>query len=117
MVTGGTETGTITVVKVDAFGQIVEISYIGPDPIEGRNIGRLVGWHESFLNNACFTFECGQISDWIVFFRQPWASLIYHDNFTAFAGGLKDVLQFDKGMFLLNDKLLEVAETCKDDGK
>ena len=93
----------------------MEISYCGQFPIEGRNIGRLVGWHESYLNSACFTYECGQISDWIAFFREPWANIIYHDNFTTFAHTLKDTLQFDKGMFLLQDKVLEIAETCKDD--
>jgi len=95
---------------------VCEIAYIGNEIVEGRNIGRLVGWHESYLNNACFTYECGHIFDWIQFFREPWASFLYHDNFTSFAGVLKESLQFDKGMFMLQDKILEVAQTCLDDG-
>ena len=116
MVTGGPETGSVCVVKVDVFGLIVEIAYLGAERLEGRNVGRLVGWHESFLNNACFTYECGQVADWVQFFREPWAALLYHDNFTAFAGSLREALQVDKGMFLINDKILEVAQTCSDDG-
>jgi hypothetical protein len=97
------------------LGQVVEISYCGYEPVEGRNLSRLVGWHEWYLNSACFTYECGQISDWISFFHEPWATIIYHDNFTSFASLLKDSLQYDKGMFLLQDRILEVAESCKDD--
>jgi hypothetical protein len=116
MVTGGPETNRICVVKTDPFGLVVEITYIGTEEVEGRNIGRLVGWHESYLNNACFAFETGHISDWMEFFRESWASFLYHDNFTSFAGTLKNSLLLDKGTFLLQDELLEIAETCKDDG-
>lgn len=49
-------------------------------------------------------------------FREPWASIIYHDNFTNFAGALRDNLLLDKGMFCLLDKVLEVSQTCTDDG-
>jgi len=116
MVTGGPETDRICVVKTNSLGLVVEISYFGKEIVEGRNIGRLVGWHESYLNNACFSFESGQISDWIEFFREPWCSFIYHDNFTAFAGGVKEFLQEDKGMFTVQDKLVGLASKCKDDG-
>merc|ERR1711871_1657408 len=116
MVTGGPEMNRICVVKTNSLGLVVEISYIGKEIVEGRNIGRLVGWHESFLSNACFSYESGQISDWIEFFREPWCSFIYHDNFTAFAGGVKEFLQEDKGMFTVQDKLVGLASKCRDDG-
>ena len=116
MVTGGPETGRICVVKTDTFGTVVEINYLGLSCVEGRNIGRLVGWHESFLSNASFAFETGQISDWLEYFREPWASFIYHDNFTSFVDALRQSLLRDKGMFLVQDSIMELAQTCKDDG-
>ena len=102
--------------QLDLVGTIVEIAYIGKDPVEARNIGRLVGWHESFLNGAAFSFEGNMIRDWIEYFNEDWVSIIYHDFFTELIGNIRDGLQIDKGMFSILDKIYESAETSEEDG-
>jgi len=103
-------------IQVDSLGMIVEVIYLGIDLIEGRNIGRLVGWHESFLNSASLAFEHGMVSDWIGFFREEWAYLVYHDNFTSLVGSLRDSLQLDKGMFSILDQVFDSARNTPEDG-
>jgi hypothetical protein len=33
--------------------------------LEARNLGRILGWHESYLNSPSEAFEKGLIDDWI----------------------------------------------------
>jgi len=42
--------------ELDQYGMVRKIAYSGHNPVEGRNLGRIVGWHESYLNQALTSF-------------------------------------------------------------
>ena len=42
--------------ELDQYGMVRKMAYSGHNPVEGRNLGRIVGWHESYLNQALTSF-------------------------------------------------------------
>ena len=100
---------------MDSLGIITEIIYIGQEHIELRNYAQLIGWHESYLNNASFTFSSGLVHDWVTFFRDGWANASYHDKFVELASTLRKALEADKTLFTILDKVFETAESSSDD--
>lgn len=83
--------------------------------VEARNLSKLVGWHEAYLNSAAFMFNNGMIRDWVHFFREGWASMIYHDKFAELAERLRTNLATDKGTITTIDQVFEIAENTGDD--
>jgi hypothetical protein len=89
---------------------LTDFVYIGDEPVEVRNLARFVGWHETFLNNAQYSYEVGDVEDWVEFFKEEWAAVMCHDNFPTFVATLRDSLASDKGVFYVMDKLAEMTE-------
>jgi hypothetical protein len=116
MTTGGPGSPRVCTLKTDYYGIVFDMIYIGELPVEERNLGRFVGWHESFLNNAAYSYEQGEVEDWIVYFKEEWATVICHDNFPTLVATLRDVLSTDKGMFYILDKLSDVTESTSEMG-
>ena len=94
---------------------MVEINYLGEDYAENRNLGLLVGMHESFLNSAVYQHGRGYVTDWVEFFRQEWAAAIYQDRFPVLVHALRKSLATDKGMLMILNRVFERAESCTDD--
>jgi len=92
-----------------------QLSIIGKKAIEESNFKRLPGWHESYLNNALYSFGKGLVTDWVEYFRGAWAQPLYHDKFSALARNLARLISLDKGLLVLLDKVLAVAESSIDD--
>ena len=89
--------------------------YVGYDKVEDRNLSCLVGMHESYLNFALHAYENDLIDDWISFFREDWATVLYHDRFAAFLIKVKDQLCLDKGFFTIAEEIHDMASTNNDD--
>ena len=100
---------------MDHLGLILEFSTLGPAHLEERNLGRVVGWHESFLNSAVTQFDGGRVEDWVDFFREPWMTALLHDKFSQLASKLRTSLQTDNGSFVMIEDVLEAAENTNDD--
>lgn len=81
--------------------------YIGVDPIENCEIGRLVGMHEALLNSAIYTYEKALIKDWVIFFRGEWVNALLHEDFNAFRKSVSDSVMGEKFVLSLMDGLSE----------
>lgn len=97
------------------LGTIVEIVFVGRERVEERNLGRLVGWHESYLNSAMVAFENGRVDDWIEFFRDSWITAVLHDKFNDLANSLRCSLQTDNGAFVIVENVIDNAENTSED--
>lgn len=115
MVTGTSETGRITVVKANHLGVITDITCMSEERIEERNLHKLTGIHESFLNFAQYAFNNRYFDDWISFFRQEWATALYYDKFPTFSKLLRSALVTDKGVFSVMEEVISTAERNMDD--
>lgn len=80
-----------------------------------KNLCKLVNYHESFLNSAVYSYENGIVSDWITFLREDWAQILFHDKFKDFVNKLKKMIQNDKGVISIVDKVFEIADSSPDD--
>lgn len=96
--------------KLGNYGVVCGVVYIGEDEVEMRNLSVIAGYHESVLNCAIYTYEKGLIDDWILFFRQPWAGIIYHDKFPLLVERLRTVLTRDGGMMKVMDQVMGFGE-------
>jgi hypothetical protein len=94
---------------------VVEVAYIGTLPIEEKNLSRIAGHHEAYLNSAMYSYENGLVDHWTDFFRQNWATAIFHDRFADLVRDLRDAVQTDKGMLMILDKVFEIADSTEDD--
>lgn len=98
-----------------------QLTYVTSDDDEqknddiARNIGSLVGWHESFLNSATYSFEMGNVIDWIEFFSADWATALKFDRMPAMCDIIRTSVYSDKGMISILDKVMENAESTEDD--
>lgn len=86
---------------------MVELIYVGVDPIRSTQLGRLVGLHEALLNSAIYSFEKALIKDWLAFFRAEWVKAVLHDEFTRFRQTLHDPISGEKFVLSLMDTLSE----------
>jgi hypothetical protein len=94
---------------------VIEFSCLTSSPIEERNIGKIVGWHESFLNCACVAYDSGRVDDWIEFFRDSWVTALLHDKFSQLADRIRVSLRTDNGAFVVIEDVLESAEQTGED--
>jgi len=101
--------------KCNSLGILSRFAYIGSQYIEERNFSNIVGWHDAYLNNASYSYEKGLVTDWISFFRQDWALIVYFDRFTDFANIIRTNLTSDKGMYSILDRVFELADSSSDD--
>jgi len=84
--------------QVDSHGRVASFSYLGSEPVEVSNLCCLVGMQEAYLNSAVAFFNKGMVKDWISFFREDWASALYHDRFHDFCLSLRMGMQDDEGV-------------------
>ena len=110
LLTGDLQSDRMCALKLDPFGVVVEVAYLGKSTVEARNLSKLVGWHESYLNEAIHSYEEGVVTDWIDFFREEWACAIYHDKFGEFVEATRAVLASDKGTYTILDSVVEALE-------
>jgi len=105
-----------TKLVLDVHGRVAELLYIGLEPVEERNLAAVVGLHEAFLRGAKELFEGGAVGDWISFFRQEWATALYHASFKPFLDTLRAMLAEDEGSNDVVDHCLRVLRDRKEGG-
>jgi hypothetical protein len=115
LLTGDLNSERVSVLKLDSLGMVIELVSVGKGDVEAKNLGRLPGWHESYLNGAVVSYEQGLVEDWIDFFRGDWATALFHDAFPELAETLRSSLQSDKYAFSLVDLMLDAADKSSDD--
>ncbi|RHY85826.1 hypothetical protein DYB26_010859, partial [Aphanomyces astaci] len=98
--------------QFDEFGVLATLTYLGTGAVEVSNLQCVVGLHEAYLNCAISSFQQNLVSDWISFFRETWASAIYHDRFQEFCVRLNTALKYDEGIRIVVEAVKRhVAET------
>jgi hypothetical protein len=80
-----------------------------------KNLQCIVNNHESLLNGAVFAFERGDVSNWLSYFRQDWARILFHDKFGELLRSLRRVIKNDKGLLDIIEKVFEIAYSTPDD--
>jgi hypothetical protein len=110
---GKEKTDRSCVLRLDANARLVDFSYFGPTPVEGRNIGCLIGLHASYVNGCASLHQKGGVSDWISFFRSKWAQALYHDRFPQLIEMLRNRLRADDAA----KDVLELMKRALEDGK
>lgn len=113
--TGDAGAENICIVKMDSLGIVVEITCLSTSLLPARNMGSMVGWHESHLNSLVFSFEAGYIPCLLEYFRSGWVSALCHDKFASFVSSLRAELVNDKGMLSILDNVMSVMESTDDD--
>merc|ERR1711871_1266439 len=97
-------------VKLDGHRRVCDVTYLGKGPAEPRNIRRVVGLQEAYVNSCEGAFNNDLVDDWLTFFRQDWALALYHDRFeTNVVCALREKLGSDDGakeICVLLDKAL-----------
>lgn len=99
------------------YGRILSFSYIGKKKIEMKNLRCIVGTHENLLNGAVLAFTKGDVNDWISYFRQDWARILYYDKFVELLRLLQRVVRNDKGLLDVVEKVFEIANSSPDDNR
>jgi len=87
---------------LDRRMRLVRLTYVGTREVAERNLSRLVGFHEAFLNSFRHAHEAGRVDDIINFFNEDWARGLYCQHFEEFysdlhllarnSGELKEIL-------------------------
>lgn len=87
------------------------VTYLGHEIIEAPNLTCLIGRSQTIVNRLCARYDEGAINDMIrlfyfsfpfmnlfplspsfSFFRESWATMLYHDRFPAFLSSLESEL-------------------------
>jgi len=117
LISGDLASDRLTALKVDSLGVLVEICYVGKTEAEAKNLSKLLGWHESYLNAAISSYEEGKVEDWIDFLRGDWATALFHDKFAEYALSVRSALSTDKETFTILDKVLDAIDASTDNEK
>ena len=87
LITGKVKRGNYFRLHVNQYGCVETITCLAkPEVVHVpvSNLLRLYGIHERYLNNLVSRFDEGLISDFFVFFKEPWATAVFHDRFQDF---------------------------------
>jgi hypothetical protein len=117
LISGDIKTDNLCALKLDSFGRVVEICFVGKTLIEHKNVSKFVGMHESFLNSALYSYEEGKIDDWIDWFRGEWSTALFHDKLSLMNSNIRSSLSTDKGTYTILDKVTDAIEKSTDNDK
>lgn len=117
LVTGDLTSDRICALRVDSLGMVLEFAYVGKVEVEAKNLGKLVGWHESYLNGAVYSYEQGLVDDWIEYFRGEWATALFHDTYSELSDTLLTALAMDKNAFSIVDLMLDAGDRSTEDSE
>ncbi len=117
LITGDIKTNNMCALKLDSFCRVVEICFIGKTEVEARNLSKLIGVHESFLNSALNAYEEGKVEDWIEWFRQEWFTALYHDGLGQMNENIRAALGTDKGTYTTLDRVQDAVDASTENEK
>jgi len=107
--------GKATLLIQDVYGRLASLTYLGPEPVEARNLASLVGKVDSQLNGAFRLHKEGTVTDFIQYFRMDWSGALYHDRFPSLCRSIKQALKGDDAVRVLLDKLASSAKAGASD--
>ncbi|NWR58567.1 CFA61 protein, partial [Bucorvus abyssinicus] len=96
IVTGKARLGNYFRMQIDKYSTVDSITCFSKEPFPVSNYICLYGQHERLLNDLCYRWNEGQITDLYSYFREPWSMAIYHDRFIDLRRELRQVLLLDQ---------------------
>ena len=113
---GGDPKDRSCTLKLDGHGRICDLTYLGREAAEPRNLRRLVGLQEAYANGCEAAFNHDLVEDWVAFFREDWALALYHDRFQgSFVRAMRNKLGDDEGAKEIVALLSKALQAGKDD--
>eukprot|EP00201_Polytomella_parva_P014701 CAMPEP_0175050738 /NCGR_PEP_ID=MMETSP0052_2-20121109/7419_1 /TAXON_ID=51329 ORGANISM="Polytomella parva, Strain SAG 63-3" /NCGR_SAMPLE_ID=MMETSP0052_2 /ASSEMBLY_ACC=CAM_ASM_000194 /LENGTH=970 /DNA_ID=CAMNT_0016314961 /DNA_START=32 /DNA_END=2941 /DNA_ORIENTATION=+ len=76
-----TSKGGFFQIVLDSKREVHAIVYLGRSALTPMRLGTLIGLHESYLNRIQERYDAGEIEDLLGFITEPWAEILYHDQF------------------------------------
>ncbi|XP_010140683.1 PREDICTED: uncharacterized protein C20orf26 homolog, partial [Buceros rhinoceros silvestris] len=92
VVTGKASLGNYFRMHIDQYSMVDSITCFSKEAFPVSNYICLYGQHERLLNDLCYRWNEGQITDLYSYFREPWSMAIYHDWFIDLRRELRQVL-------------------------
>ena len=96
-------------VTLDRHQRVSRILYIGTERVEEKNLNRLVGCHEAFLNSLRHAYDDGKVLDMVEYFREPWADALYSHHFQEFVETCQQMVLHDDGV----EKVMKIVSDFK----
>ncbi|NXQ84020.1 CFA61 protein, partial [Nyctibius grandis] len=92
MITGEARQGNYFRMHINQYSMVDSITCFSKEPFPVSNYVCLYGQHERLLNDLCYRWNEGQITDLYSYFREPWSMAIYHDRFIDLKKELRQIL-------------------------
>ncbi|NXK92481.1 CFA61 protein, partial [Formicarius rufipectus] len=96
IVTGEAGCGNYFRMHFNQYGMVDSITCFSKEPFPVSNYLCLYGQHERLLNDLCYRWRDGQITDLYSYFREPWSMAIYHDRFIDLQKELHQILMSEQ---------------------
>ncbi|NWR44110.1 CFA61 protein, partial [Regulus satrapa] len=96
IVTGEAGHGNYFRMHFSRYNMVDSITCFSKEPIPVSNYICLYGQHERLLNDLCYRWRAGQITDLYSYFREPWSMAIYHDRFIDLQKELRQTLMSEQ---------------------
>ncbi|XP_064001773.1 cilia- and flagella-associated protein 61 isoform X2 [Pogoniulus pusillus] len=102
IVTGEARLGNYFRMHLSKDSMVESITCFSKEPFPVSNYICLYGQHERLLNDLCYRWRDGQITDLYSYFREPWSMAIYHDRFIDLKKELRQLLMLEQVAGLLS---------------
>ncbi|XP_035754512.1 cilia- and flagella-associated protein 61, partial [Egretta garzetta] len=96
IITGEASHGNYFRMHINKYSAVDSITCFSKEPFPTSNYICLYGQHERLLNDLCYRWNEGQITDLYSYFREPWSMAIYHDQFIDLKKELRQVLMAEQ---------------------
>ncbi|NXJ98620.1 CFA61 protein, partial [Corythaixoides concolor] len=96
MITGEARHGNYFRMHINKYSMVDSITCFSKEPFPVSNYVCLYGQHERLLNDLCYRWSEGQITDLYSYFREPWSMAIYHDRFIDLKKELRQILMSEQ---------------------
>ncbi|NXN94399.1 CFA61 protein, partial [Rhinopomastus cyanomelas] len=91
VISGKAREGNYFRMHIDRYSLVDSITCLSKEPFPVSNYICLYGQHERLLNDLCYRWKEGQITDLYSYFREPWSMAIYHDRFIDLQKELRQI--------------------------
>ncbi|NWW04112.1 CFA61 protein, partial [Oreocharis arfaki] len=96
IVTGEAGHGNYFRMHFNRYNMVDSITCFSKEPFPASNYICLYGQHERLLNDLCYRWRAGQLTDLYSYFREPWSMAIYHDRFIDLQKELRQTLMLEQ---------------------
>ncbi|NWT65671.1 CFA61 protein, partial [Prunella himalayana] len=96
IVTGEASHGNYFRMHFSRYNMVDSITCFSKEPFPASNYICLYGQHERLLNDLCYRWRAGQLTDLYSYFREPWSLAIYHDRFIDLQKELRQTLMSEQ---------------------